>query len=265
MQNETIGKTFAVALGVCLVSSIFVSFAAVSLRDKQIENKKLDKVKNILIAGNLYDESRSIQEIYDQYIKAEIIELKTGEPLPEDRYNDDLNPADFDVQAITDNPEYSDPLPAEKDIAGIRRLPKYMVVYRVIEDGELTKIIVPVFGKGLWSTLYGFLAIDKDLKTASGLTFYQHGETPGLGGEVDNPRWKASWKGKQLLDDQGNVLIEVIKGAVDPSRPEAVRQVDGLSGATLTTRGINDLIRFWLGENGYGPFLKKLKEGADNE
>ena len=265
MQNETIGKTFAVALGVCLVSSIFVSYAAVSLRDKQIENKKLDKVKNILIAGNLYDPSRSIQEIYNQYIKAEIIDLKTGDPLPQDQYNDDLNPDDFDIQAIADNPDYSEPLPAEKDIAGIRRLPRYMAVYRVIEDGELTRIIVPVFGKGLWSTLYGFLAIDKDFKTASGLTFYQHGETPGLGGEVDNPLWKASWKGKQLLDDQGNVLIEVIKGKVVPSSPKADHQVDGLSGATLTTRGINSLIRFWLGENGYGPFLKKLKEGSNNE
>jgi Na+-transporting NADH:ubiquinone oxidoreductase subunit C len=91
-----------------------------------------------------------------------------------------------------------------------------------------------------------------------GFTFYEHAETPGLGGEIDNPRWKNSWKGKHVHDKEGNVIIEVIKGQVDTSRPESKHQVDGLSGATLTARGVDHLVKFWLGNNGYGLFLKRL-------
>jgi Na+-transporting NADH:ubiquinone oxidoreductase subunit C len=106
---------------------------------------------------------------------------------------------------------------------------------------------------------YG-LALADDLKTVKGFTFYEHAETPGLGGEVDNERWKKSWNGKQAFDTEGNLKLRVIKGIVDISRPEAQHQIDGLSGATLTSRGVDNLVSFWLGENGYGPLLKRLKE-----
>jgi Na+-transporting NADH:ubiquinone oxidoreductase subunit C len=92
------------------------------------------------------------------------------------------------------------------------------------------------------------------------VTFYDHAETPGLGGEVDNPRWKDSWKGKQAIDETGKVKIEVLKGVVDTSRPESKYQIDGLSGATLTTRGVDNIVKFWLGDDGYGSLLKRLKE-----
>ena len=130
----------------------------------------------------------------------------------------------------------------------------------VKEEGEIQKIILPLYGKGLWSTMYGFMAIDKDLKTIKGFTYYEHGETPGLGGEVDNPNWKNIWKGKKAFDDDWNIKIEVIKGRVDPSSENAIYQVDGLSGSTLTTRGIDQSIKFWLGEGGYGPFFERLRE-----
>ncbi len=133
-----------------------------------------------------------------------------------------------------------------------------MVVYIVVEEGKTSKFILPIYGRGLWSTMYGFMALDRDLKTIRGFTFYEHGETPGLGGEVDNPRWKATWEGKRAFDDEWNLKIQVIKGRVDSSSSEAIYQVDGLSGSTITTRGVNNLVRFWLGEDGYGPFLKKL-------
>ena len=121
-------------------------------------------------------------------------------------------------------------------------------------------MILPIYGQGLWSTLYGFIAFDKDLKTVAGLTFYEHGETPGLGGEIDNPRWKAGWKGEQAFDDDWKVRIEVLKGSVDRTRPESRYQIDGLSGATLTARGVGRLARYWLGDDGYGPFLEKLRK-----
>jgi len=123
----------------------------------------------------------------------------------------------------------------------------------------LEKIILPVYGKGVWSTMYGFIALNNDLTTVEGFSFYEHGETPGLGGEVDNPAWRRSWVGKKAFDDRGKVAIEVLKGAVDPLSPEAVHQIDGLSGASLTTRGVDKLVRYWLGEHGYGPYLGKLR------
>ena len=130
----------------------------------------------------------------------------------------------------------------------------------VEHDGELDKIILPVRGAGLWSTLYGFLALENDLNTVAGLGFYEHGETPGLGGEVDNPKWKALWPGKEVYDD-GQVAIELIKGSVDASTRNAENKVDGLSGATLTSRGVSNLVQFWMGDNGYKLFLKNLRAG----
>jgi Na+-transporting NADH:ubiquinone oxidoreductase subunit C len=120
-------------------------------------------------------------------------------------------------------------------------------------------VVIPVEGKGLWSTLYGFLALDKDVNTIKGLTFYQHAETPGLGGEVDNPKWKALWPGRKAFGDDGQPKIAVIKGQAGPVAEDPY-QVDGLSGATITARGVSHLVQFWLGTNGFGPYLKQFKE-----
>jgi Na+-transporting NADH:ubiquinone oxidoreductase subunit C len=117
-----------------------------------------------------------------------------------------------------------------------------------------------VRGAGLWSTLHGFLALENDLNTVAGLGFFEHGETPGLGGEVDNPNWKALWPGKKVYDE-GDAKIQLIKGSVDANTAEAEHKVDGLSGATLTSRGVTNLLQFWMGENGYKPFLSNLQSG----
>ena len=116
---------------------------------------------------------------------------------------------------------------------------------------------MPIRGYGLWGTLYGYIAIDSDLNTIRGLEFYAHKETPGLGAEVDNPKWKALWDGKSIYKDD-QVEIEVIKGKVDPSNKMATYQVDGLSGATLTSRGVTNMLVYWFGESGYKETLKKI-------
>ena len=100
-------------------------------------------------------------------------------------------------------------------------------------------LIMPIEGKGLWSTLYGFLSLDADMNTVRGITFYKHGETPGLGGEVDNPNWKALWNERQAFDADGSVEISVIKGRAGPASEDPHR-VDGLSGATLTSKGVSE-------------------------
>lgn len=258
-KKDSTKKTLLVAFGVCFVASILVSTAAVGLRPLQEKNKKLDLLKNILAAGDLYEDGIDIEKTYKEKISAKIINIQSGETIPEDKYDDILNVDDFNVNKMAASLEWGEDIASKSDIAGIKRKPKAMVVYTVKDGDEIDKYILPIYGKGLWSTLYGFIALDKDLHTIKGFTFYQHGETPGLGGEVDNPVWKSQWIGKQAFDADGNLKIEVIKGIVDRNSDKAKYQIDGLSGSTLTTRGVNNLVRFWLSENGYGPFLSKLK------
>ena len=148
---------------------------------------------------------------------------------------------------------------APENTAGLTRLPDQVLVYELRDErGALDLVVLPVSGVGLWSTLYGFVALDADLQTVRGLTFYDHGETPGLGGEVDNPRWKALWPGRTVFDGD-EVRIEVIRGRAGPVDEDPYR-IDGLAGATITSRGVTNLLRFWLGEQGFGRLSRPAAE-----
>lgn len=260
MKNESTSKILIVSLGVCLVCAVLVATTAVTLKPIQRQNRENDKLKNILDAAGLSQKKgEDFQTLFDQHIRAEVIDLEKGIPIATEDLNASLKPDRFDIKTIAKNSQYTQPLPSDIDLAQIGNLPDYMVVYHVMKNGNVAKRIFPVYGKGLWSTMYGFLALGPDLKTIQAFTFYEHGETPGLGGEVDNPRWKQLWVGKKAFDDRGDLKIRVIKGQVDPASPKAEYQVDGLSGSTLTTRGVNDLVRFWLGDHGWGPYIDHLK------
>ena len=256
-KNDSIQKTVIVALLLCVVCSVIVSGAAVGLRKQQNANKQLDLQKNILLAAGLLDPSEVDKAtILKQFEKIEtrVIDLETGEFL-------DMDPANFDQRKASKDPDQSEVL--QNDPAGIKRQENKSKVFLVREEGELAKIILPVRGYGLWSTLWGFLALKPDANTVIGLGFYEHAETPGLGGEVDNPAWKSLWEGKKVYNEQGDTAIEVVKGSVDPSKPGSEHKIDGLSGATLTSKGVSNLVQFWLGDNGFGPFLDKIrKQGA---
>ncbi len=244
MSQDSVTKTIGVATGICLFCSLFVSVAAVKLRPRQVKNQRLDRIQNILQVAGLAGEEGDPEALYQERIQPAYIDLKTGQAVSEDQYQ----------------PDQVESIPAEQDLAGIKLRPLQSVVYQRIDGQTMARLILPIQGKGVWSTLYGFLALEEDLQTVAGITFYEHAETPGLGGEIDNPNWKSSWAGKRAYDEDGNVVIEVIKGQVDPASSDADRQIDGLSGATLTTRGVDNLIQYWLGENGYGPYLKRLRE-----
>lgn len=259
MSNDSTKKTVIVTLGVCLVCSILVSTAAVTLKRRQKDNKKLERIKNILIAGDLLQDDTDIEMTFQKIIIPQIINLKTGEAISDSEYNEVLNVEKFDINSVARNSQYGRKIPNNQDIAQIRRMPKYMIIYKVLDQDQIIKIILPVYGNGLWDMMYGFIALDRDLRTIKGFTFYEHGETPGLGGEVDNPLWKQLWIDKKAYDMDGNVKITVIKGKVDPTSPEAKYQVDGLSGSTLTTRSVHRLIRFWLGDSGYNPYIERLR------
>ena len=254
MPKETAGKTFLVAFVLCVICSVLVSSAAVFLRPTQAINKALDKKKNIIMAAGLKVEGADVDELFKN-IEPKIVDMATGQ------YVEDVDPNSYDQRRAAKDPTQSIAVPPDKDLGDIKRKANYASVYLVRKNEQVKKVILPVHGLGLWSTLYGFLALDgKDLNTIKGLVFYEHAETPGLGGEVDNPAWKALWNGKEAFDKDGNIRIEVIKGKVDPSRDGAKYQVDGLSGATITSRGVRSMLRYWLSAEGFGAYLTRLKE-----
>ena len=254
-------RTVLVAAAICVVSSFILATAKLTLNEIHAENRRLDTVKNILIAGELFEEGVDIGATYEERVEPVMIELATGEAFPEGRFDDVLNISDFNVDTIAKHEEHGRAIDRDKDIAQIARAPKYMVVYLVKEGDSLEKIILPIHGRGLFSVLYGFLSLEGDLSTVSGITFHEQGETAGLGGEIANPRWQQTWKGKEAFSETGEVQLSVVKGgAFDAASPEAAHQIDGLSGATMTTRSVDNLVKFWLGDEGYGPLLKRLRK-----
>lgn len=260
MAKETVPKTLLVAGALSVVCSAFVAYSAVALRPLQEKNKALDRKKNILQSAGLYKEGTSIDDAFKKF-DAKVVDLSTGMFI-EDK--DSIDPDKFNQRKAAKSSDQGIAIAQKDDLAGIKRRSKYAVVYIAKDDkGALTQLIIPVNGKGLWSTLYGYLALQKDLSTIDGFVFYEHGETPGLGGEVDNPKWKAQWIGKKVFDKEGNRKIEVIKGKVDPKGAEQQFQIDGLAGATITARGVSDLLDYWLGENAFKPLLDQLKSSSN--
>ena len=260
-DKDSLSNTFLMALAVCLVCSVIVSGVAVALKPTQQLNKELDQKQNILRAAGMLDEGsavdaqgRTVEELFSEF-EVRVVNLATGE------YVDDIDPSTFDPAKSAKNPSMGRALSGEEDVATLRRLENASLVYLRRVDGQLDKVVIPVRGYGLWGTLFGYLALDSDVQTISGLGFYAHKETPGLGGEVDNPKWKAQWPGVQLYDEQGNPAISIVKRRSAEGSAAASHEIDALSGATFTTRGVENLINFWTGELGFGPYLAKLKAG----
>lgn len=253
MSKDSTSRVLGVAFVLCLVCSVLVSVAAVGLSERQERNKLLEKRKNILQAAGLYQPAVPVEQQFGK-IQPRVVDLQTG------KFSDQFDPVTFDSRAAVRDPQLSVRIPPAQDLADIKARSRYMDVYLVFDAGQFQQLILPVYGKGLWSTMYGFIALDKDLSTVNGFAFYEHGETPGLGGEVDNPKWKQQWPGKKIYDPAGRLRIEVLKGSVDPRSPNAKYQIDGLAGATLTARGVSHLLQYWLGDNGYKTFFAQLQQ-----
>lgn len=234
-------KACIVALVVSLVAAILVSGVAVHLRPLQKANLQREREARIA-------EMVSTAIGVGGALEAEVIDLDTGRPAP-------ANVSAPDPTAGSVDPKNSVAVPKDADIAGLGRRAKYATVFLRREAGKPVLIVLPVYGSGYQSTLYGYLALRGDARTVAALTFYKQEETPGLGARITDTAWQALWPGKQVSDENGNVRIDV----VNKGTATGPYQVDGITGATRTSAGVGNLLRFWLGAHGFGPYLARLR------
>jgi Na+-transporting NADH:ubiquinone oxidoreductase subunit C len=249
MPVDGMFKTVVVATALCFVCSMVVSFAAVNLKSIQEVNKAIDKQKNILQVAGVYHEGIDVKKTFSSF-EPLVVDLDSG------KFTDKFDPLIFDDKKAAQDPSLS--ISLDNDPASIGRRTNYATIYILKkDDGSLDKIILPIHGYGLWSTLYGFIALENNLNDIFGLQFYQHAETPGLGAEVDNPKWKAQWNGKKLNNEDGELMIQVAK-----TQKYKEHHIDALAGATLTSNGVDNLVKFWMGKDGFKKFLNNLKNGS---
>lgn len=249
--------TLMVALVLCLVCSVLVSAVAVGLKPAQVENQLLDRNKNILVAADLFDPAQDTNEDVEKRFadfEVKLVDLEKGEYAAEEDLSQagitDIN--EYDANQASKNAALSIDL-GNDDPASIGAVPKFAKIYiKNDANGDPELVVLPVRGYGLWGTIYGFLTLESDLNTIKGISWYDHKETPGLGARIEEKEQRDKWKGVDSYDEQGNVAVGMGKGEV----------IDGISGATLTSKGVNNLVQFWLGERGYKPFLDNLRGGT---
>ncbi|MDD0823547.1 Na(+)-translocating NADH-quinone reductase subunit C [Mannheimia sp. AT1] len=259
-NKDSVGGTILVVVLLSLVCSIIVAGSAVALKSTQEEQKVLDVQRNILSVAGLLNEDTSssyIKKTYGELIEPRLVDLATGEYV-ENVSREDIEK--FDVSSAVKDSSQSQNIAAEDDKARIRKRANQARVYLVKDaEGNTTQYILPIYGTGLWSVMYGFVSVAPDANTINGITYYEQGETAGLGGEITNPNWQKNFVGKKLFNDEGKYAFKVFKAqSTDP-----VHGVDGLSGATLTANGVQGTFDYWFSKNGLGKYLEKLKAGAN--
>ena len=252
MNKDSALNIAFIGIGLCLLCSAIISLIAIQLRSVQNENVVKDMQKKIVSSAGLELEYGSVENAM-MNIKTIVVDLDQGKIV-------DINPNSYELsKELREEGKYKF-LSAENDIASIKKREKYSKVFIEYKDDKINTLILPVRGYGLWGILYGYLAIKSDFNTVAGLEFYEHKETPGLGAEIDNPKWKALWKGKKIYRENGEVSLKVIKGNVLASSDNINYEVDGLSGATLTCNGVTNLIAYWMGSDGFLNFINNLRE-----
>lgn len=251
-NKDSFGRTLIFVLITCLVCSVIVAGSAVGLKPLQTKNKLLYKQTKILEASGLLESAGSdIPGTYGKFVEAKLLDLATGEFVEGNAETYDQRLAALDS---------SKSIKPNNDVAKINRRANQTVVYLVKGDsGNTETVVLEMRGSGLWSMMYAFVGMSTDLNTVKSVIYYDQGETPGLGGEIENPVWKAKWVGKKLFNDNGEIAIQVVKGG---AKAGDIHGVDGLSGATLTANGVENTFTFWLGEEGFGPFINKYRNGG---
>jgi Na+-transporting NADH:ubiquinone oxidoreductase subunit C len=256
VNNDSPQKALLVVFLVALVCSVLVSVAAISLKPIQMRNQLVERSRNIVLltglvpAGVVLSDDEILAAV--EQLDIRVVNIDTGE------FDTTIDPAKFDARAAINNPELSTAILPADDAAKLGRRARYAIVYLVWDDSELDRIILPIHGQGMWSTLYGYLALEADLNTIGAVSFYEQTETAGLGDQIQRPDWQAQWQGRQLFDNQGNLRFRVATGAVEPGSTAARYQVDALTGASVTGDAVTRLVAYWFGPHGYAEFLSGL-------
>jgi len=257
-RRDSVANTLFVAISLSLVCSLLVASTAILLKPKQQKNREQYRQTIILDVAGLLEPGADIDASFAA-IESRVVDLANGD------FVDSIETRHFDARNAANDPLLGIVIPDALDLANIRRRAIYAPVYMIRKDGRIDQVILPVYGSGLWSTMHGYLAIAGDGSTIRALRFYEHAETPGLGDQIDDAEWRAGWSGKQLYGPDGLPQIEVVRGTVRAGDNES-GQIDGLSGATLTGRGVSNLVRYWTGPHGFGPFLGRIQvESERNE
>ena len=251
---ESAAKTLLVSLAVCLVCSFVVSAAAVWLRPLQranLERRKTAEILDMLRAQPGLSEL--LGGIDAAAVETRMVDLERGVEVA------DVDPATYDLRAASVDPAQSVALPADRDPARIGRRPRLAPVHLVRHEGRLRAIILPIYGRGYGGMIHGYLALEGDANTVSGVSFYEHAETPGIGAAITGPTWRGRWSGKRLRDAEGALRIRVVDAKTPEAAGDALHRVDAISGATRSSQGVGHMVRFWTGPDGFGPYLEGLR------
>lgn len=257
MNTDKPANALLIVVMVAFLCSVLVSLSAVGLRPIQERNQLIERSRNIVSLSGLVEAGTELtdDEVLDALGQMDIrvIDVDAGD------FDDSINPADFDARAARNDPSMSVAIAPEDDLANLGRRSRHEVVYLAYEQEELKRVIFPIVGQGMWSTLYGYLAVDSDLSTIAASTFYEQAETAGLGDRITDPAWLATWTGVRIYGDDGSFRFRVAAGPVKPGSAAARHQVDGISGATVTGNAVSRLVAYWFGPDGYGPFIDNLR------
>jgi Na+-transporting NADH:ubiquinone oxidoreductase subunit C len=257
-EKDTPMRALIVVLAVSLVCSKLVSSASIILKPIKLQNQKVERSRHIVaLSGLLPSDEALTNEVILQAVEqldVRIVDLDTGE------FDDEIDPERFDARAAVNDPELSVAVSPDADLARLGRRARYATVYLVWEDDSLKRVILPIHGQGMWSTLYGMVALEADLNTVGAATFYEQAETAGLGDQITRADWLAQWQGRRVFNDRGEVMFRVAAGPVAEGSAAALHQVDAISGATVTATAVTRLVKYWLGPNGYSRLLINLRE-----
>lgn len=257
MNNDSPSKALLVVTLTALFCSILVTVTAVTLKPMQKVYQNLERNRAIVQVSGLTADvkllsDREVAQLF-QSLEARIVDLDSG------TFDARFNPDTFASWQVDNDPELSTEIPSQLDVAQLGRRSQLVTIYLVNEADQLKRMILPIYGQGMWSKISAFIALDRDLNSIADITFYQQKETAGIGDKILNPDWQDSWKGRKLYDQQGTLQLGI--GLSQTPRP-AVHQIDAISGATVTVNAIKNIVAYWFGAHGYARFLNAYRKGA---
>ncbi len=255
-ERESVARTLGVAAGVAIFCSLFVSSAVLWLRPIQLAYASIERNRAVVEAAGLVELGAELdeREIVDRFLELEtrIVDLETG------MFSDSISPTTYDLRAAINDPDQTRPIPDDSNIANLGRRPIYMPVYLLRDGANIEQIVLPIYGQGMWAVIHGFISIGADFTTIAGVSFYEHGETPGIGDRFLEPEWLTQWQGRRVYDENQRLVFRI---GDDGASPMASGSIDAITGATVTVSAIEDLVQYWLGDDGFGPFLAAMRRG----